>query len=235
MDVIPVIDVRDGVVVHAVRGERARYQPLASQLAPTSEPAAIATGLKALYAFRRLYVADLDGITGHGRDVHLVQVISRVFPNAEIWLDAGTGSRGGARAVLAAPVTTLVIGSETLESIGAMQDIVAEAPARCVLSLDFRDDEFMGPRQLLSDPNLWPSRVIVMTLGRVGSDEGPELGMIRDIARRAGNRKIFAAGGIRDLADLIQVREAGATGALVATALHTKKISAGDLRQIAGR
>ena len=138
--------------------------------------------------------------------------------------------------MLAAPVTTLVIGSETLERAADFKDIVAEAPGRVVLSLDFRGEEFMGPEALLRDPNLWPTRLIVMTLARVGTGQGPDVARIADVAARGGpGRRIYAAGGIRDRADLEAARQAGAFGALTASALHEGKISAGDLKQIAGR
>jgi HisA/HisF family protein len=235
MDIIPVIDVARGVVVRAKRGDRANYKPIETTLSPSSDPAAIAEGLARLHAFRRVYVADLDGIEGRGRNVHLVPAMSRALPGVELWIDAGTGSRGAARALLAAPVTTLVIGSETLESVAVLKDIIAEAPGRTVLSLDFRGDEFMGPEALLSDTRLWPHHVIVMTLGRVGSGEGPDVARIRDISRRADGRRVYAAGGIRHRMDIDAARAAGAAGALIASALHDQKITAGDLKEIAGR
>jgi phosphoribosylformimino-5-aminoimidazole carboxamide ribotide isomerase len=39
---------------------------------------------------------------------------------------------------------------------------------------------------------------------------------------------------VRGREDLVSLHEAGAAGALVATALHEGKIKAGDLREIAG-
>ena len=66
MDVIPVIDLKGGVVVHARRGDRARYRPIESPLSPTATPLDVVTGLMALHPFRRLYIADLDAIGGTG-------------------------------------------------------------------------------------------------------------------------------------------------------------------------
>ena len=79
MDVIPVIDVAQGRVVRAARGDRANYKPIETRLAAGSDPASIARGYKSLFPFRRIYVADLDGIEGRGRNVHLVPAISSVF------------------------------------------------------------------------------------------------------------------------------------------------------------
>ena len=61
---------------------------------------------------------------------------------------------------------------------------------RIVLSLDFRGDAFQGPQEILAEPALWPQRVIVMTLARVGSGAGPDLerlAAIRVDRRRARN------------------------------------------------
>ena len=235
MDIIPVIDVARGKVVRAVEGKRSAYRPIETPLATTSDPADVARGLRELFPFRKFYLADLDGIEGRGRNTHLVPSLSQVLPRTEIWIDAGTGSRSAARAVLAAPVATLVVGSESLEAVRDWHDIAAEAPARTVLSLDFRDGEFMGPDALLADATLWPSRVIVMTLDRIGSDGGPNVKLVEKIAAHANGRKVYAAGGIRDRSDLDRIRQAGAAGALVASILHAQKISAGDLKEIAGR
>jgi phosphoribosylformimino-5-aminoimidazole carboxamide ribotide isomerase len=235
VDIIPVIDVARGKVVRAVEGKRSMYRPIETPLAPTPEPADVALGLKTLFPFRRYYVADLDGIEGRGRNTHLVPALSQVLTHAEIWMDAGSGSRSAARAVLAAPVVTLVVGTESLESVRDWRDIASEGVSRTVLSLDFRGGEFMGPDALLADTSLWPSRVIVMTLDRIGSHNGPNIELLDDIVGRAGQRRVYAAGGIRDRADLDRVKRTGAAGVLVASLLHAQKVSAGDLKEIAGR
>ena len=63
MRVIGVIDLKDGVAVHAVRGERQSYRPVRSKLVEGAEPVAVARALHAL-GLRELYVADLDAILG---------------------------------------------------------------------------------------------------------------------------------------------------------------------------
>lgn len=235
MDVIPVIDVARGQVVRAMKGERAGYRPIETPLAPSSEPQDIARGLARLFPIHKLYLADLDGIEGRGRNTHIVPALSQVLPRAEIWIDAGTGSRSAARAVLAAPVATLVVGTESIETVRIWNDIASEAPDRTVLSLDFRHGEFMGPEAMLTDSALWPSRVIVMTLDRVGANEGPDLRRLESVVVRAEGRRVYAAGGVRDRGDLDELGKIGVSGALIASALHSGKISADDLKEIAGR
>ena len=87
---------------------------------------------------------------------------------------------------------------------------------------------------MLDEPQHWPDEVIVMTLSRVGARQGPATAEVAAIASRAGSRRIYAAGGVRDRADMIALHAAGAAGVLVATALHAGTVKAGDLEEIAG-
>ena len=234
MDVIPVIDVRLGMAVAAVRGRRTDYQPLVTPLAAGSDPAEIACGYAALFTFPLLYVADLDGIEGRGRNAGLAGVLAAAVPNARLWIDDGTPAREAAQRMAEEQNATLVIGTE---SLGGLDDVAAlRALPRdgYVLSLDFKDDRLAGPQQVLDEAQHWPHAVIVMTLARIGSGDGPDLARIAAIVARAGDRRIYAAGGVRNRADIEALHAAGAAGVLIATALHAGTIKAGDLEEIAG-
>jgi phosphoribosylformimino-5-aminoimidazole carboxamide ribotide isomerase len=76
---------------------------------------------------------------------------------------------------------------------------------------------------------VWPARVIVMTLNRVGSDAGPDMERLALIASRVPNASIFAAGGLRGPSDLMRLAEAGVRGVLVASALHDGRLTGADL------
>jgi len=69
-------------------------------------------------------------------------------------------------------------------------------------------------------PSLWPQRVIVMTLERVGSGAGPDLHTMAALHREAPAATLIGAGGVRSPADLARAHEAGASAWLVASALH---------------
>ncbi|WP_072392419.1 HisA/HisF-related TIM barrel protein [Hyphomicrobium sp. CS1GBMeth3] len=222
MHVIPVIDIRGGVAVAASRGDRARYRSLETPLAASADPVAVALGLRSLFPFSTLYVADLDGIEGRGADLATQQRVFDAWPGTELWIDDGTTD-----------LRHRVIGSETLRSLVDYESARRSAGPSAPLSLDFRGDTFLGPPQLLDDATLWPDRVIVMTLARVGSGEGPDLTRLAAIVARAGNRQIYAAGGVRDVDDLKALRDIGVAGALIATALHSGKVTPGDLVTLA--
>ena len=71
-----------------------------------------------------------------------------------------------------------------------------------------------------------------MTLARVGSDAGPDLARLAEIRAIAPGCEIYAAGGVRDVADLSALKGAGAAGALIASALHERRIVGADLEAI---
>jgi uncharacterized protein related to proFAR isomerase len=235
MQVVPVIDIRAGLVVRATGGDRAAYRPIATPLAAGSDPVAVVHGLLRLFPFPRLYVADLDGIGGLAPDRATVERLIETFPDLELWVDNGAATSEDARVLLAHERVVAVIGSETWREPRAFAELAAAGQERIALSLDFRGGSFLGPAALLAHPDEWPDRTIVMTLARVGSAAGPDLDRLRRIAALAGPaRKVYAAGGVRGPDDLAALQAAGAAGALVATALHAGTIKAGDLHQITG-
>lgn len=116
-----------------------------------------------------------------------------------------------------------VLGSESQTDTSVLGHLSGNP--RLVLSLDFRGDEFVGPSELFENADLWPSRIIVMTLRRVGSSSGPDFERLTEIKRRAGDRAVIAAGGIRHAADLEQLEALGISAALVATSLHNGSLA----------
>jgi phosphoribosylformimino-5-aminoimidazole carboxamide ribotide isomerase len=218
MFVVPVIDLMAGEVVHARRGDRSNYRPLESKLTPSSEPIAIVAALLALAPFDTLYVADLDAILrrGHHRDV--LDRIQAEFPALGLWLDAGFDAPE-ALAPWSHARRTPVIGSESVASLEAFAAMRTAAP-EALLSLDTRGDRRLGPADLFDMPALWPERVIVMTLDKVGAGDGPSLDGVRQTLDRAPGRHLIAAGGVRDASDLERLEALGVHAVLVATAIH---------------
>ena len=235
MHVIPVIDIRHGQAVRAIAGDRANYRPLVTPFAPTANPKDVANGLLQWHPFPSMYIADLDAIEGRGRCLDQATAVLGANPGLEIWLDNGATAHADLVAWLSRPRTVAVIGSETGVTPSHLQALKTAFGNRLVLSLDFRSDSFAGTSALLDRPACWPTRVIAMTLGRVGLGIGPDLERLAAVRKLRLDGSLYAAGGIRHVADLEAVRSIGVSGALVATAIHAKTITAGDLTQIAGR
>src|SRR3954471_5781515 len=237
MRVVGVIDLKDGLAVHAVRGERERYRPVSSVLTgEDGDPLALARALRSELGLEELYVADLDAITGAGP---LSPAIGALAHEANLMVDAGVSEPERARELLALGAARVIVGTETLSGPDALDRLLAEIP-QVVLSVDLRDGRLLSP-----DPQLagLPARdavarlhrpalreAIVLDLARVGSGAGTDVELIAELHAAFGDLELLAGGGVRDVEDLRALDAAGAAGALVATALHRGVIGARELR-----
>lgn len=219
-----------GVVVRAQRGDRENYRPLDSRLCPSSNPLEVARALLELYPFRQLYIADLDAIRGKGQHLDTVAALQQEFPALEIWLDAGLSGLADLARWSALDVQW-VVGTENLQDEASAIALLDGLGANAILSLDFHHQSRKGLASLFDQPHRWPQRVIAMTLDRVGSDSGPDMALLELLQQQSG-RDIFAAGGVRSTDDLNHLKQQGICGALVASALHDGKITAGALADL---
>jgi phosphoribosylformimino-5-aminoimidazole carboxamide ribotide isomerase len=229
MRVVPVIDLKDGTAVHAVRGERERYRPV-------GDPLALARAFRSELGLDELYVADLDAIGGEGEHTSTIGALAR---EARVMVDAGVSEPERARALLDLGAHRVVVGTETLTGPDALDRLLAASP-EVVLSVDLRDGRTLSPHAELAGlpardavarlyrPGL--REAIVLDLARVGSGAGPDVGVIAALHAAFPDLELLAGGGVRDVGDLRALGDAGAAGALVATALHRGVIGPRELR-----
>ncbi len=238
MKVIPVIDLLNGVVVHAVRGRRQEYQPLQSILCKSVEPLEVARAFKTL-GFKELYIADLDAIT---RSQVNYQAIKRIADETglKLMVDAGVSDYETAEKLIENGVSKVVIGTETLPSKSFVGGAVwFLGSTRVIVSLDLMGDKvlvklgFAGcvdPICLLNEfKEMDVSSVIILDLTRVGSCEGVNVDFLKKTLEK--NMAVYVGGGVRDINDLVQLKDSGVCGVLVATSLHSGKISIEELKQ----
>ena len=243
MRVIPVIDLKSGAAVHAVRGERERYRPLCSKIVAGSDPVQVARAVREAFGFDELYVADLDAIAGGPPHREVVASLAR---EARVMVDAGVTESAEVRRVLELGAARVVIGTETLPDQAALERLRAELPdAPLVLSLDLRAGRVLSPHAELARLGAAEAlarlghsgvqEVIVLDLARVGSGQGPDIALARELSARFPELELLVGGGVREAADLRALAEAGADGALVATALHGGAIGPDELRALSRR
>lgn len=234
MKLIPVIDLKSGEVVHARHGDRDNYRPIASPLCDGSRPEDVVAGLLGVYPFDSLYIADLGAIEGQGDHRREIAALASSFPQLDLWVDCGLGDVDSCRVWLAQNAGNLVLGSEAMREPGILTRLHGNVPAeRLILSLDYRGDRLIGPPDLWDQAADWPSRIIAMTLARVGSGAGPDLARLDEVKAHARGREIFAAGGVRGGEDLLELARRGISGALVASALHERRIGRTEIAAVA--
>lgn len=217
-----------GQVVRAIAGHRAAYRPVVSGLCAGSEPVAVARAMCAHCNATTLYVADLDALTGRAPQAGVLMAMLQALPGVELWVDGGFRDAGDAQTLRdrlgsEADRVVPVFGSESLATPDAWRACLQGSwPGRGgpILSLDQRGGKPLDAAGCWDDVTLWPDRVIVMTLDRVGSAAGPDLHTLRQLRAKVPQAKVIGAGGIRHATDLEAAHRAGAHAWLVASALH---------------
>jgi phosphoribosylformimino-5-aminoimidazole carboxamide ribotide isomerase len=236
MRVIPVIDLKGGVAVHAVRGERESYRPLTSRIADGADPVLVTRAVRERLGLDELYVADLDAIAGGPGHP---DTLAALAGEARVMVDAGVATPEAVARLLDLGVARVVIGTETLPGVDAFARL-PDGPL--VLSLDLRAGRVISPDPALTRlgaaealarlAEAGAREAIVLDLARVGSREGPDVELIGELHALLPELQLLAGGGVRDAGDLRALAAAGAAGALVSTALHGGAIGADDLRAL---
>ena len=229
MRIVPVLDLKGGIVVHARRGQRGEYAPLRSRLVNGCDPVAVARALCALCRTSSLYVADLDALAGEPVNEAALAALGSV---ARPWVDAGATTLERAAALSRAGVARNVVGTE---SLGAGVRLAASTTPPLVLSVDLREGRLISPDPELAGGNpaaaaplataLGVHEALVIDLARVGSGAGPPVEAVAELAAALPGVAVYVGGGVRDDDDLHALESAGAAGALVATALHERRLT----------
>lgn len=231
MTVVGVIDLRGGLAVRACGGRRDRYAPVrATSRGPLAEGDAMAVARFYLdeCGIQQLYVADLDALAGLPAQRAAVGALAGL--GAPLWLDAGTSTPDQARRWLSAGVARVIVGLETLVSFDALHAVgSATGRERMAFSLDLRDGRpLAGADDLRSEDveslarraaGAGAGSLIVLDVARVGTGAGVNRELLSRVRAAAPGVALYAAGGVRDAADLELLADAGCEGALVATAL----------------
>ncbi len=229
MRCIFVIDIFNGTVVHAVRGERERYEPIDrySNVVSTSDPEDVVRAVRP----KEVYIADLNQITGKGENLGAIVAISCL---ARTMADIGVSNLSDMDHL--PERVSPVLGTETaslklMEEAALQREIVVsmDMKNRTVLS---RDSELAAhsPLEVLRRLNGFPlAGVILLELDRVGTS----LGLDREFLEKASSvsdHPLILGGGVKGLEDLMALEKMGFCGALVATAVHNGRIPLEMLR-----
>ncbi len=239
MKIIPVIDILDGVVVHAVRGKRKEYQPLKSTLCDSTDPLNVASAFKAC-GFKELYVADLDAIMGKASNLSILLQIAEKT-GLELMVDAGIADLKRARDMFRSKVSKIIVGTETLPNLDFVSETIeCFGSERVVISLDLMNGKVLSKSESARSMSalalarefqgIGVTQMIVLDLARVGSGEGVDFAFLKEILNSL-EIKVLVGGGVRDIKDLIELKNLGVYGVLLATSLHNGRISMEQLRR----
>jgi phosphoribosylformimino-5-aminoimidazole carboxamide ribotide isomerase len=238
LKIIPVIDVLNGVAVHAIRGERKQYQPLRSILCNSSDPLDVALTFRSL-EFRSLYLADLDAILGKPANFSLYQQII-AKKGLELMVDAGIADITKAKKVLETGVTKIVVGTETLSGLDFLnQAVKALYEDKIIVSIDLKQGRVLSLSETIKSmdatsfaqklADIGIKQIILLDLSRVGTEHGTNSTNLESILEKT-SLKVCVGGGIKNIHELEELRRLGISGALIATILHNGKLKIEELK-----
>ncbi|RUM35095.1 MAG: HisA/HisF family protein [Archaeoglobus sp.] len=210
MKVYLAMDVKEGRVVWGHEGRRELYESIdrKSLLVNSSHPLEVVRKLKP----KRVYLADLDAIEGKGQ-FNFWQLVPFVD---ELIIDRGYRNREKAEEDLKENVIP-VLGTETYNLKNVFDGVF--------VSLDFRK-RLLGGVDLFNAVEILNSfrlkGVIVLDISRVGTGK-INFELISTVIDISSN-PVYAGGGIGSMQDLQKLEDMGVKGAILATAVHRKKI-----------
>jgi phosphoribosylformimino-5-aminoimidazole carboxamide ribotide isomerase len=241
MRIIPVLDVKAGVVVRGMGGRRHEYRPIVSRLTTSAAPLDVARAFRTHFDLSHLYVADLDALAGAGPALADYQALRR--EGFTLWVDAGVRDAATARVVAACGVEGILVGLETVSGPDELARVCGEFGERVVFSLDLKGGEPLGNRPAWRHADArgvaaraiaaGVRRVLVLDLLRVGEGGGPGTeALCAALIAEYPDLELTAGGGVRGAADLRRLRACGARAALLASALHDGALSRDDVEEL---
>ena len=239
VQIIPVIDIRNGIAVRAVAGQRSRYGPLQGRLTNTAEPAEVLTALRRNFGFSLCYIADLDAI--ERQQINRCTIAEMACTGVPLIVDAGATTVEQIEALLEIGVRQVVLSSESMHDLTQLAAMAKRFdPVSLIFSIDLRHGEL-----LVRDPG-WHGNspldlvryviacgireLIVLDLAAVGTGLGiPTLQWCQDIRRLSPDVRIISGGGVDSVSCVAGAARAGLDGLLIASALHDGRLTSDDL------
>lgn len=241
MVVIPVLDVLNGQVVRGVAGRRTEYRPIVSKLSASADPLCVAQSFREKFGFKRIYVADLDGIVHQKPNLALYKQLSDA--SLETLVDAGVRCVEDAMALIGAGASRILVGLETCRSPNVLLQLAEKVPD-LIFSLDLQQ----GVPRLSEDSVGWSDdaaeivkqiqaadihSILVLDLSDVGTSTGGSTDSIcRRIRTEFPKMHVIAGGGIRGAEDFRRLGQIGVNQVLVASALHDGRVTPDVLSRI---
>ena len=215
IEVIPVLDIMNGLVVRAIAGRREEYKPLENSVVSRKpDPSSVLNGFKNM-GFRTIYIADLDAIMGRGDNRHVIDLAM----NMGFKVLADIGRKG--LEFEDEDELVYVIGTEYMwypHELGILNNRV--------ISLDMYNDLiiFKNMRKDLDDvliqiKQLNLKKILVIDLSRVGTESGINKAIVAKVVNYFPG-KVIVGGGVRGEEDIMELKNMGVMGVLVATAIH---------------
>ena len=222
--IVFVTDLLGGRVVHAIKGEREKYQPVEkSKVSNSAEPIEMISEIKP----KEVYIADLDRLQHTGNNFEVIKKISAL---TKTMVNIGVEKNDDIEKCLS--IADTVILSSEASSFKIMRYASGNYPGKTSITIDIKNGSILTkdedlkkePKELvklLNELNI--KDIVIIDLSKVGTGAGFDEDFLHEI-KDLSKHNILFGGGIRDMNDIDMLKEIGISGALVATAVHNGKI-----------
>lgn len=227
-EVMPAIDVCGGVLARFTSDGPRPVEAFGGDPVAAAE-AAVAAGAT------WIHVVDMDlALGGEARNLEIVAAIASL-PVA-VQAAGGVRTADQVRDLSEAGATRVVLGSAVLADELATTTLLSAEGPRLVVGIEVDGGRIRSRGRDRVDLPLMETlgwvvsvgapELLVTSIARVGERAGPDLELLARVVR--AGRPVLVAGGIATIADLHDLRAAGAAGAIVGTAALEGSLDLGD-------
>lgn len=236
MKIIPAIDIIDGKCVRLQKGD---FQKMTIYNEDPLEVAKMFEG----HGIKYLHVVDLDGARSKGLVNH--RILEQISSKTNLLVDFGGGLKSDedVRIAFESGASQVTGGSialkdrplflSWLERYGASQIILgADCKNRKIASNGWLEGSEVDVLGFIESYEAEGVRQVVCTdIEKDGMLKGPSTGLYKEILA-ATKVELIASGGISGLEDLINLKAAGCSGAIVGKAIYEGRISLKELSKL---
>lgn len=239
--IIPVIDILNGVAVHAIKGKRNTYEPVKTKLVTSSSPIDLIKAYDVKFSFSEVYIADLDSIINENPNIDLLNRLLKTT-QMKIMLDAGVRNLYDILQIKKIGLNKIIIASETIDSLNVVDDAIKEFGGvnQIIISIDMKNKNLLARSPDIKRHSVFSlieavyqkgiKEIILLDLARIGAKCGCYDDSYGKIRNKYPDIQILVGGGVKDMQDLKLLRENGINGALLATVLHEGIIYVDDIK-----
>ncbi|WP_435063428.1 1-(5-phosphoribosyl)-5-[(5-phosphoribosylamino)methylideneamino]imidazole-4-carboxamide isomerase [Halobaculum sp. EA56] len=233
-EVIPAVDMQDGEVVQLVQGERGT----ATRYGDPVEAARRWVDAGA----RTLHLVDLDGaFEGERANADAVEAVLDAV-DVPVQLGGGIRAADDALDLLERGVDRVILGTAAVENPDIVAEISEEYPGSVMVSLDARDGEVvvsgwtegtgLDPAEAAGRyEDLGAGAVLFTDVDVEGQLEGVNRALVERVVDAVGI-PVVASGGVATLADVRELRDAGAAAVVVGTALYEGEFTLAEAQSV---
>jgi len=236
MEIIPAIDIIEGKCVRLTRGDYEQkkvYNENPLEVAKQFE----ATGLK------RLHLVDLDG--AKAGDVKNWKVLEQIASKTELLIDfsGGISTSKNVRICFDSGAAYAAVGSIAVKDEKTLTEWLKEfGVEKFIIGADVKEERLairgwtetteLSVFDLIENYKTKGVKQFFCTdINKDGLLQGTGIDLYKKILNSHPSIDLIASGGVSSIDDLLHLREAGCSGAIVGKAIYEKKILLKDLKQ----